>query len=112
MKLPQGTIKFASVCLFLVLAMSFMAAQKPLTRPDGDSVPNGKHGDSGQPADPVKGPVGQAVVTGNGINYHCGPVMKGKPVHPYILWYANCSGSGPNLAAHTGCSGHFLGIIG
>src|SRR5438309_8981683 len=109
MKLPQGTIKFASVCLFLVLAMSFMEAQKPLTRPDGDSVPNGKHGDSGQTAAPVKGPVGQAVVTGNGINYHGGPVMKGNPVHTYIIWYGNWSGSGSNTAATRGLIEHFLG---
>ena len=48
MKLPQGTIKVVSLCFFLILAMNFMAAQKPLTNPDGDLVPNGKHGNSGQ----------------------------------------------------------------
>ena len=53
MKLPQGKIKFASVFLFLILAVNFMAAQKPLTNPDGDLVPNGKHGNSGQTQAPV-----------------------------------------------------------
>src|SRR4051794_8040422 len=112
MKLPQGTIRFASVCLFLVLAVNFMAAQKPLTRPDGDAIPDGKHGQAGQFAKPAPGPTGQAVVTGNGINYHGGPVMKGNPVHAYIIWYGNWSGSGSNTAATRSLIEHFLGSIG
>jgi hypothetical protein len=99
MKLPQGKIRFASVFLFLILAVNFMAAQKPLTNPDGDLVPNGKHGNPTQTAAPVPGPIGEAVVTGNGINYHNGPVMKGNPVHAYIIWYGNWSGTGSNTAA-------------
>ena len=81
MKLPQGKIRYASVFLFLVLAVNFMAAQKPLhTTNGGDETPNGKHGQSGQITAAVPGPVGQAVVTGNGINYHGGPVLKANPV--------------------------------
>ena len=99
MKLPQRTIKFLSVCLFVILTVNFMAAQKPLTRADGDAVPNGMHTDSGQVAPPVLGPVGQAVVTGNGINYHGGPVMKGNPVNAYIVWYGNWNSTGSNTAA-------------
>jgi len=112
MKLPQGKIRFASVFLFLILAVNFMAAQKPLTNPDGDLVPNGKHGNSTQTAAPVPGPIGEAVVTGNGINYHNGPVMKGNPVHAYIIWYGNWSGTGSNTAATRSLIEHFLGSIG
>jgi Phosphate-induced protein 1 conserved region len=111
MKLPQGKIRFASVCLFVVLAANFMAAQRPLTRPDGDQVPNGKHSDSGQFAQPVQGPTGQAVVTGNGINYHNGPVMKGTP-NVYVIWYGNWNGSGSNTTATRTAIEHFLSTIG
>jgi len=30
-----------------------------------------------------------AVVQGNGINYHNGPVLKGNPVPIYVIWYGN-----------------------
>src|ERR1051326_207297 len=112
MKLPLSKTRFSSVCLFVVLAANFMAAQKPLTRGDGDVVPNGKHGDSGQIAAPVRGPVGDAVVTGNGINYHGGPVMKGNPVNAYIIWYGNWNSTGSNTAATRSLIEHFLGTIG
>jgi phosphate-induced protein 1 len=112
MKLPQGTIRFASVFLFLVLAMNFMSAQKPLTRPDGDSVPDGKHGQSGQFAQPVQGPTGQAVVTGNGISYHGGPVLKGNPVPIYLIFYGNWNGSGSNTAASVSLIEHFVSTLG
>ena len=110
MKLPQG--KIASVFLFIILAVNFMSAQKPLTHPGGDSVPNGKHGDSGQTQAAVPGPIGQAVVTGNGINYHGGPVMKGNPVKIYVIWYGNWAGTGSNTAATVSLVEHFLGTLG
>jgi hypothetical protein len=112
MKLPQGKIKVVSIFFFLILAVNFMAAQKPLTNPDGDAVPNGKHGDSGQRSLASPGPIGETVVTGNGINYHNGPVMKGNPVHTYVIWYGNWSGSGSNTAATRSLIEHFLGTIG
>jgi hypothetical protein len=112
MKLPQGTIRLASVFLFVVLAVNFMSAQKPLTRPDGDSVPNGKHGDSGQTQAAVPGPIGQAVVTGNGINYHGGPVLKANPVKYYIIWYGNWAGTGSNTAATVSLVEHFINTLG
>src|ERR1700756_1932313 len=99
MKYTQGKIKVASVFLFVVLAVNFMSAQKPLTNPEGDAVPDGKHGNSGQTAAPVRGPIGQTVSLGNGINYHNGPVMKGNPVNAYIVWYGNWSSTGSNTAA-------------
>jgi hypothetical protein len=111
MKLPQGKIRFASVFLFLVLAVNFMAAQKPLTNPDGDAVPNGKHGDSGQHSAAAAGPTGQAVSTGHGINYHGGPVMKGTP-NVYVIWYGNWNGTGSNTGATRTAIEHFLSTIG
>ena len=88
MKLPHGKTRFAFVVLFVVLAVNFMAAQKPLHTGNGDETPNGKHGQSGQITAAVPGPVGQAVVTGNGINYHGGPVLKAIPVKylPHLVW--------------------------
>ena len=38
------------------------------------------------------GPIGEAVVTGNGIEYHGGPVMQG-PHNVYLIWYGNFSGN-------------------
>jgi hypothetical protein len=38
------------------------------------------------------GPIGEAVVTGNGIEYHGGPVMLG-PHNVYFIWYGNFSGN-------------------
>jgi hypothetical protein len=38
------------------------------------------------------GPIGESVVTGNGIEYHGGPVMQG-PHNVYFIWYGNFSGN-------------------
>lgn len=37
-------------------------------------------------------PIGESVVTGNGIEYHGGPVMQG-PHNVYFIWYGNFSGN-------------------
>lgn len=112
MKLPPRKSSFLSVCLFVILTTTFMAAQKPLATGDGgDAVPNGKHGDSGQVAAPVRGPVGDAVVTGNGINYHGGPVMKGTP-NVYVIWYGNWNSTGSNTSATRSLIEHFFSTIG
>ncbi|MGC2743061.1 MAG: hypothetical protein WA672_07725 [Candidatus Angelobacter sp.] len=112
MKLPRGKIKVVSLFLFLILAVNFMSAQKPLTRPDGDAAPDGKHGQSGQFAQPVQGPTGDAVVTGNGINYHGGPVLKGNPVPIYLIFYGNWNGTGSNTQASVGLIEHFVSTLG
>ena len=109
---PLGKMRVVFALFFVFLAVNFMAAQKPLVTPNGDNVPNGKHGQSGQTAAPVQGPIGQAVVTGNGINYHGGPVMRGNPVHAYAIWYGNWSSTGSNTAATRSLIEHFLGTIG
>lgn len=53
------------------------------TRPDGRG--NRTHQ---TPARNGAGASGNAVVTGNGINYHGGPVMHG-PVNVYFIWYGD-----------------------
>jgi hypothetical protein len=48
-----------------------------------------------KPFDPTSmqlAPIGEAVVTGNGIEYHGGPVMHG-PHNVYFIWYGNFSGN-------------------
>ena len=44
------------------------------------------------PASQELAPIGEAVVTGNGIEYHGGPVMLG-PHNVYFIWYGNFSGN-------------------
>jgi hypothetical protein len=43
-------------------------------------------------ANPELAPIGETVVTGNGIEYHGGPVMQG-PHNVYFIWYGNFSGN-------------------
>jgi hypothetical protein len=98
MKHLQGKTRFASVLLFLILAVNFMAGQA-INRGQGnagdpvpDDVTHTHMGNPNQTLPAVPGPIGQTVVTGNGINYHNGPVMKGNPVPIYIIWYGNWNG--------------------
>lgn len=44
------------------------------------------------PASPELAPIGDAIVTGNGIEYNGGPVMLG-PHNVYFIWYGNFSGN-------------------
>ncbi|HEY4676799.1 MAG TPA: hypothetical protein VIJ01_06545, partial [Candidatus Angelobacter sp.] len=44
------------------------------------------------PPSPQFGPIGEAIVTGNGIEYNGGPVMLG-PHNVYFIWYGNFSGN-------------------
>jgi phosphate-induced protein 1 len=80
-----GKMKYALVFLFVILAANFLAAQSLRPGADGDTSPDGHV--PGQA--PTKQP---AVVQGNGINYHGGPVLKGSPVPIYIIWYGNWNG--------------------
>src|SRR5205085_816636 len=56
-------------------------------------------------------PIGDAVVTGNGINYHGGPVMKANPVKYYIIWYGNWASTGSNTAATVSLVEHFINSL-
>jgi hypothetical protein len=111
MKSPLGKMKYALAFLFILLAANFLVAQSVIrpSVPSGDRmVPNG---DGTAIAVPDNGaaPTGQAVVTGNGINYNGGPVLKGSPVPIYIIWYGNWSGTGSNTAATQTLIQGFLG---
>jgi hypothetical protein len=57
-------------------------------------------------------PLGEAVVTGNGINYNGGPVLKGNPVPFYLIWYGNWNSTGSNTAATQTLVEHFVSTLG
>ena len=109
---PLGKMRVVFALFFVFLAVNFMSAQKPLVTPGGDNMPNGKHGQSGQTAAPVQGPIGQAVVTGNGISYHGGPVLKSNPVPIYLIFYGNWNSTGSNTQASVSLIEHFVSTLG
>ena len=65
-------------------------AQNELNRgPSSDTHPDGRGNRNREtPAPNPKGESGGAVVTGNGISYHGGPVMQGV-VNVYYIWYGD-----------------------
>jgi len=120
MKFPQGKTRLALAFLFVILAVNFATAQRVLKQhvdnpgqTPMDPVPNPQShsGDPTEALQVVPGPIGEAVVTGNGINYHGGPVMKGTP-NVYVIWYGNWNGTGSNTAATRSLIEHFLSTIG
>src|SRR5215472_18747755 len=99
MTVPFRKARVALTFLFVILAVTFLAAQKPLESGDQPTmkVPDGAGG-----AVEVARPAGHAVVTGNGINYNGGPVLHGNPVPIYIIWYGNwTNGPKPSDSATT-----------
>ena len=65
-----------------VASAQFIGITKPFDPANVQSGPN-----------PLQlGPIGESVVTGNGIEYHGGPVMLG-PHNVYFIWYGNFSGN-------------------
>lgn len=65
-----------------VASAQFIGITKPFDPANVQSGPN-----------PLQlGPIGESVVTGNGIEYHGGPVMLG-PHNIYFIWYGNFSGN-------------------
>src|SRR5205807_6580777 len=97
MKVPLGKSKIFLTLLFVMLAVNFLAAQA--LRPpssDGDDVrANGHVAET--PAETMAAqPGGFAVVQGNGINYHGGPVLHGN-VPIYVIWYGNWT-NGPKAS--------------
>ena len=110
---PLGKIRYALAFLFVFLAASFLMAQKVR---EGSAIEGHKlvpNGDGSTTLVPDTGaaPTGNAVVTGNGINYNGGPVMKGTP-NVYVIWYGNWNGTGSNTAATKSAIEHFLSTIG
>src|SRR5207302_680790 len=99
---PFNKVRLAFVILFVLLAVNFLAAQglKPGTPGAFDRVPDGAHGKgSGVMA---AAPSGGAVVMGNGITSHGGPVLQSNPVPIYLIWYGNwANGARPSDSATT-----------
>jgi hypothetical protein len=122
MKLPQGKIRFALVFLFVILAANFLAAQAVKQHVDNpgqtamdpvpDDVTHSHHGSPNQFLPVVPGPIGDAVVTGNGINYHGGPVLKANPVPIYLIFYGNWNSTGSNTQASVSLIEHFVSTLG
>ena len=105
MKNPR---RYTLALLFVLLAANFLMAQTIRDNhagPGEKMVPNG----DGTAAAVAAAPAGKAVVTGNGINYNGGPVLKGNPVPVYIIWYGNWNGTGSNTQATINLIETFLG---
>ena len=117
MKLPLG--KTLLISLFLVLAVNFMAAQDVLKQhvdnpgqTPMDQRATGHNPDAQPELMEQARPTGQQVVTGNGINYHGGPVLHGNPVPIYIIWYGNWNGTGSNTMATVSLVEHWANTVG
>lgn len=117
MKLPLG--KTLLISLFLVLAVNFMAAQDLLKQHVDnpgqtamDQRATGHNPDAQPELMEQARPTGQQVVTGNGINYHGGPVLHGNPVPIYIIWYGNWNGTGSNTMATVSLVEHWANTVG
>ena len=116
---PLGKMRYAFVFLSVILAASLLMAQRPLNEqqagegqkmvPTGDghaiAVPVAPEDAAAKPRVPV-------VVTGNGINYNGGPVLKGSPVPIYVIWYGNWNGTGSNTQATVSLIDTFLNSLG
>ena len=119
MKYLHGKVRLAAVLVFVLLTANFMAGQainrghgnNPAGDPVPDDISHTHNGNPNQTLPAIPGPIGQTVVTGNGINYHGGPVMPGT-VNAYVIWYGNWNGTGSNTAATRSAIEHFLGTIG
>ncbi|HKV95037.1 MAG TPA: hypothetical protein VJW20_21000 [Candidatus Angelobacter sp.] len=117
-----GKIKYALVLLFVILAANFLTAQalkqhvdnpgQTAMDPVPDDINHTHRGNPNQTLPSILGPIGQAVVTGNGINYHGGPVLKGNPVPIYLIFYGNWNGTGSNTAATVSLVQHFISSLG
>lgn len=115
MKLRTGKVLLVSI--FLILAVNFLAAQKPLNVDNPGQTPMDSRATGHNPEAPPEliervGPVGNAVVTGNQIQYHGGPVLKANPVPLYLIWYGNWSGTGSNTQATVSLVEHFVSSLG
>jgi Phosphate-induced protein 1 conserved region len=100
--------RFVLAPMFVFLAANFLMAQKvrESSVPPGEKmVPNGD-------GTAVSAPSGQTVVTGNGINYNGGPVLKGNPVPIYVIWYGNWNGTGSNTQTTVNLIDTFLNSLG
>jgi hypothetical protein len=114
MTIPLARVRCALTFLFVILAANLLLAQEVLKRgTDGqDRRATGHFSDAAEETMPEAKPTGRTVVTGNGINYHGGPVLQGNPVPIYVIWYGNWNGTGSNTAATVSLVEHFINSLG
>lgn len=116
MKLPLGKVFLVS--LFLMLAVHFLAAQETLKQhvdnpgQTADQRATGHNPEAVPETIERAQPTGQAVVTGNQILYHGGPVLKGNPVPIYVIFYGNWNGAGSNTMATVNTIETWLNTVG
>jgi hypothetical protein len=107
MKSSLGKFSQLLALVVLILAANLLMAQKVRENSAGlgeKMVPTG----DGHAVPAAAPPTGQAVVTGNGINYNGGPVLK-NTVPIYIIWYGNWNGTGSNTQATVNLVNTFIG---
>jgi hypothetical protein len=112
---PFARIRYAAVLVFAVLTVNLLSAQqvlRPQTEPSEKMVPTGDGRAILVSDDGAAKPTGDAVVTGNGINYNGGPVLKGNPVPIYVIWYGNWNGTGSNTSTTVNLIETFLNSLG
>jgi phosphate-induced protein 1 len=95
MRSTLGKMKSILAFLFVILAANFLMAQNVREGTGVNKAPDGAGHGVHDVVSANAQPTGNAVVTGNGINYNGGPVMKGT-VNTYIIWYGNWNGTGSN----------------
>jgi hypothetical protein len=93
--------------LVVILATNLLMAQKVRENNAGPGEKMVPTGDGHAVAVPAK-PTGETVVTGNGINYNGGPVLK-NTVPVYIIWYGNWNGTGSNTQTTVNLIDTFIG---
>src|SRR5215831_11789771 len=116
----KSSLRYTLALLFVLLATNFLMAQALKQHVDNpgqtamDPVPDDvNHTHTGSRTEFLPAvPGGKAVVTGNGINYHGGPVLKGNPVPIYLIWYGNWNGSGSNTMATVSLVEHWVNTAG
>ena len=108
-----GKVRLGFVFFLLMMATSGLFAQKvlqPVPERGEKMVPDGT-GHAVLVPDDAK-PTTDTVVTGNGINYHGGPVLLGNPVPIYVIFYGNWNGTGSNTQATVNLIDTFLNSLG
>src|SRR5690349_8983340 len=97
MTAPHAKLRSLFLVLFVLGAVNFLAAQT--VRHPSHLTPSGKGWGNETEIGPEEEqqPIKDAVVSGNGISYHGGPVMKANPVPVYFIWYGNWT-NGPHAS--------------
>jgi len=115
MKFPLGKVRYALAFLLVILAANLLFGQRVRDEqkagPGMKLVPTGAGSAVEVPDDAAK-PTGQAVVTGNGINYNGGPVLQGNPVPIYLIFYGSWNSTGSNTQATVSLVQHYLNSLG